>query len=110
MCLMAYTADDGRRLVPYATRPVERTWSMDASHSGDVTRYTAEAKNRFTAGASDLEHLKKLHTAALHDQWKIALQVLAAGLAIGWVLMAATGWIVRGFLGIPRGKDARSAI
>ena len=25
----------------------------------------------------------------------------------GWVLMAATGWIVRGFMGIPRGRDSR---
>ena len=33
----------------------------------------------------------------------------AIGLAVGWVVLtlgfAGIGWVVRGFLGIPRGKD-----
>ena len=42
----------------------------------------------------------------LFDQWKTALQFLVGGLVIGWVLVSSIGWIVRGFLGVPRGKDA----
>ena len=61
---------------------------------------------RFTVGAKDMEGLEALRSRALFDQWKLALQVLAGGLVSGWVLMAATGWIVRGFVGIARGQDA----
>lgn len=80
---------------------------LDAKHSSEVSKYTAEAEKRFTVSASDLERLEGLYSRALFDQWKLALQVLAGGLVFGWVLMAATGWIVRGFMGIPRGSDSR---
>ena len=41
------------------------------------------------------------------DTVKLALIFLFAGLASLWALTWATGWIVRGFMGIPRGKDHR---
>ena len=94
-------------LAPKVKLPAERVWLMNEKYSGDVLKYTREVGERFTVGASDMEGLEKQRSDALFDQWKLALQVLAGGLAFGWVLMAATGWIVRGFLGIPRGKDAR---
>jgi hypothetical protein len=80
---------------------------MDTNSSSEVYKYTAEAKNRLTLGSSDLERLEELHSRAVFVQWKVALQVLAGGLAFGWLFMAATGWIVRGFMGISRGKDSR---
>lgn len=80
---------------------------MDTKYSSEVSKYTGAAEKRFTIGAGDLERLEQLHSRAVFDQWKLALQVLAGGLVFGWVLMVATGWIVRGFLGIPRGQDAR---
>jgi hypothetical protein len=80
---------------------------MNDKYSGEVLKYTREATERFTVGAKDMGGLEDLRSRALFDQWKLALQVLAGGLVFGWVLMAATGWIVRGFLGIPRGRDAR---
>lgn len=81
---------------------------MDAKSSSEVSKYTVEAEKRFTVSAGDLERLEGLYSRALFNQWKLALQVLAGGLALGWGLTTATGWIVRGFLGIPRGQDARS--
>lgn len=80
---------------------------LDTKYSSEVYKYTREASGRFTVGASDMEGLEKVRSQALFDQWKLALQVLFGGLAFGWVLMVATGWIIRGFLGIPRGQDAR---
>jgi len=36
-------------------------------------------------------------------------EFLVGGLAAGWAVVFTTGWIVRGFLSIPRGKDERPA-
>lgn len=80
---------------------------LDVKYSSEVSEYTRKAADRFTVGASDMEGLEKLCSQALFDQWKSSLQVLFGGLAFGWVLMATTGWIIRGFLGLPRGQDAR---
>ena len=91
---------------PEVKRPA-RIWLMNEKYSGEVLKYTKEATERFTVGAKDMEGLEALRSHALFEQWKLAIQVLVGGLAFGWVLMAATGWIVRGFLGIPRGQDAR---
>lgn len=43
---------------------------------------------------------------ALLAQWKDAMVALFGGLAVGWILVIAIGWIARGFMGIPTGKDA----
>lgn len=91
---------------PEVKRPA-RVWLMNEKYSSEVLKYTREAADRFAVGASDMEGLEKVRSQALFDQWKLALQVLFGGLAFGWALMAATGWIIRGFLGIPRGQDAR---
>lgn len=91
---------------PEVKRPAG-VWLMNEKNSGEVSKYTRAAAERFSVGASDMEGLEALHSRALFEQWKLAVQVLAGGLVFGWVLMAATGWIVRGFLGIPRGQDAR---
>lgn len=83
-----------------------RVWLMNEKYSGEGSKYTREATERFSVGASDMEGLETLRSHALFDQWNLALQVLTGGLVFGWVLMSATGWIVRGFMGIPRGKDS----
>jgi len=91
---------------PEVKRPA-RIWLMNEKYSGEVSKYTREATERLTIGANDMEGLEALRSHALFEQWKLAVQVLAGGLVFGWVLMAATAWIVRGFLGIPRGQDTR---
>jgi hypothetical protein len=83
---------------------------MDTKYSIEVSKYTAKAAKRLSLGANDLERLDALHSQALIGLWKWALLVLAGGLVAGSVLMVGTGWIVRGFLGIPHGKDSRSVM
>jgi len=41
--------------------------------------------------------------------WKNVAIGLVIFLLGFWLVVAAIGWIVRGFMGIPRGKDARPA-
>lgn len=40
------------------------------------------------------------------DQWKTAILTLAVGLIIWYIFTYIIGWIARGFLGIPSGKDS----
>ena len=91
---------------PEVKRPAP-VWLMNEKDSGEVSKYTRKVTERLTVGANDMEGLEALRSHALFEQWKLALQVLVGGLVFGWLLMAATGWIVRGFLGIPRGADSR---
>ena len=75
---------------PEVKRPA-RVWLMNEKYSGEVSKYTREATERFTVGAHDMEGLDALRSHALFEQWKLAAQVLAGGLVFGWVLLAATG-------------------
>jgi len=102
-------ATDAKALPLWTQAPEvkRRVWMMNEKYSGEVSKYTRETTERFTIGAKDMEGLEALRSHALFEQWKLAVQVLAGGLVFGWVLMAATGWIVRGFMGIPRGRDSR---
>ena len=78
-----------------------------ADDSDEFKTYKANVIEQFqlTADASSLA--KASRPRAVLEQWRDAAYFLFGGLAAGWVLAAALGWIFRGFMGIPRGKDAR---
>jgi hypothetical protein len=88
------SAFDSKRYIPVINRSLEiAAYKRDADRllPLDQTIKVAEAKER----------------AALLAQWKDAMFSLFGGLAIGWAVVAAIGWIARGFIGIPMGKDIR---
>jgi len=39
----------------------------------------------------------------------VVLAFAAGGIAVLWTVVLSIGWIVRGFMGIPRGKDFRTS-
>lgn len=108
LCLTAHQVKDGELLVPYAPAP-DSQWWMAGRYSSEVSKYGKEVERTFQLPASGSEEGDRLHHQARVEQWKQAMQVMFGGLLIGWALVAVIGWIVRGFLGIPRGKDARTA-
>lgn len=83
-------------------------FTMNTRYSSDVSEYAEAVSRRFEIPPSAMAEAEKSLWRARLDQWKQAGQVMAGGLVFGWLLTLATGWIVRGFMGIPRGKDARS--
>ena len=83
-------------------------FSMNTRYSRDVGEYAEAASKRFEIPAGGVAEAEKSLWLARLDQWKQAGQVMAGGLVFGWLLILAIGWIVRGFMGIPRGKDMRS--
>lgn len=107
-------AADAERLTEYLlSMPVgsadTRTVWMASEHDSEVRRYMDEVAAGFKFGPSDLERLQKVRREKRWEQWKEALQVLFGGIAFWWALVTATGWIARGFMGIPRGADRRPA-
>lgn len=72
-------------------------------------RTTKRVGERFALTTAGIEEAgKRLHQARVH-LWESALVALVAGLGRGWVLVAIVGCVARGFFGIPRGTDSRTA-
>lgn len=77
-------------------------------YSDEVTEYTKRTINAFVIPAEDEEWIEKRRWSAIwRDVWAATL-ILLAGLAGLWAFTWAVGWILRGFMGIPRGADSRS--
>ena len=86
-----------------------RWWTMGDRYSTEVTSYAEGVGAAFALSADEAKDAEKRLWDARLRQWKEAAQVMFGGLAIGWLVVACIGWIARGFLGIPRGKDERAA-
>lgn len=83
------------------------TWLMGDAYSSEVRTYIDGAVANLVLGAELSKDAGTLRLRArLLRVWE-AGQFLAGGLVVGWILVAAVGWVARGFLGIPRGQDRR---
>lgn len=107
LCLLAMSfGKDNARLIPYKIDEQGMTWGA-ASYSSEVSDYERKIESRFKLSASDEETLKKEISQRYRENWMSGLGYLVVGLAIFAGVVWAIGWIVRGFLGIPRGMDRR---
>lgn len=93
-------------LIPYKTDADGTTWGA-RPYSAEISTYETQVKKRFTMSATDEEVSIKKAAKQWRSQFVEAMGYLAAGLAIYGAIVWAIGWIVRGFLGIPRGMDRR---
>lgn len=88
--------------------PLWRTrWDMGEPISSEVSDYTRRIADGFSLTRQSRETAAGHLMEARLRQWRESFQVLAVGLLLGWAFAALIGWIARGFLGIPRGKDHR---
>lgn len=109
LCFLAAKADTGEMLVPYADAGNGKVW-MGGKYSTEVRKYTASAASEFDLTPEGIEAFEAIQRKALLEQWGEAAMSLFSGLAVGWAVVAAIGWIVRGFMGIPRGQDMRPTL
>ena len=93
-------------LIPYRTDADGMTWGA-RTYSSEISTYETQVNKRFAMTATDEEVSIKEAAKKWRSQFAEAMGYLAVGLAIFGALVWATGWIVRGFLGIPRGMDKR---
>ena len=106
LCFRAQQASDGRMLVPYRIDSDGTIW-MNTSYSSDVDARMSSYALNFHLPLQDDSRVESMFGALQRAQ------VFNAGLAAGggalavWLIAAVLGWIVRGFLGVPRGADFR---
>lgn len=108
LCFLAKRAEDGRKLIPYGVHPKDSSlWIANTRYSEDVRKYIEKVKDDFLLSQADEawvdgqlwpERLKVFGMGAL---------MAAGGLVFLSVFTWAVGWIVRGFMDIPRGKDRK---
>lgn len=104
LCFLASETDNGEMLVPYADAGEGKAW-MGRKYSTEVQQYTESVARKFQLTPEGIEAFESIQRKALLEQWGVAAMSLFGGLAVGWAVVAAIGWIVRGFMGIPRGQD-----
>lgn len=110
LCLepMTFTSKNKEEtaLIPYKTDADGITWGAKP-YSTEITTYETQVEKRFTMTATDEEVSIKEAAKQWRSQFAETMGYLAAGLAIFGALVWTIGWIVRGFLGVPRGMDKR---
>lgn len=98
----------GTELIPYKVENNGVIWGAE-KYSAEVTAYKNQLEKRFRITPSDWDIIKSKKSSKYWKQWRETIQYLATGLAAYWLLIATLGWIVRGFVGIPLGKDFRDS-
>jgi hypothetical protein len=107
LCLLTMEfGEDKQLLVPYKTDDKNMTWGA-ASYSSEVSDYKEQLKARFVVPPEDNNWVEKEMSRRYWDNWKENLQNLGIGLTLFASTVWAIGWIVRGFMGIPRGMDRK---
>jgi hypothetical protein len=110
LCLepMTFTSrnEEETELIPYKTDADGMTWGA-RPYSTEISTYETQVEKRFTMTATDAEVSIKESAKQWRSDFTETMGYLAVGLAIFGALVWLIGWIVRGFLGIPRGMDKR---
>ena len=93
-------------LIPYKVDADGMTWGKER-YSNEVSTYEGQIKKRFTMSTTDEEVSIEEADKHWRSTFVETMRFLTAGLAIFGTLVWAIGWIVRGFMGIPRGQDQK---
>jgi len=113
LCFLKREFSEGRYLVPYKVDDTTKKVWGNERNSTEVSEYMARTKASFAVPKQDHEWIEKLYEARrwLTFKEEVSNSTVALGgwLLFLWLFSWATGWIVRGFLGIPRGQDRRPA-
>lgn len=105
LCFKAQPASDGRMLVPYKLAD-GKIW-MNDPNSPAVTDYMSKFASRFTLSTERGQDVDERWKQAERDQYRNTILTVAAAVVAAWIITTTIGWIVRGFLGVPRGQDFR---
>lgn len=74
----------------------------------DEQAFADHVKNTMVLSQADEEWIDEQWWEIWWERVWDGVLVLAVGIVFLWVLIWSTGWIVRGFLGIPRGQDQKA--
>lgn len=107
-CFLATKSDQGALLVPY--KAVGETLLLNQPFSEEVKSHMGDFLSKHPPDPKDFDKADREYRSLLIAQWSYGIGALIAGLLIYWAAIWTIGWIVRGFLSIPRGHDSRSPV
>ncbi len=95
------------QLIPYKYDPEKKqTWG-GAPYSEEVYAYKQSVKKSFTLPPMDEELADKRYWPLFFKEAAVGFGFMCLLLAATWGFFWTVGWVVRGFMGIPRGKDSK---
>lgn len=106
LCYRTFVAQSGERVVLNRVDEQGEMWGWPA-YSGETMELQRRADDAFTVPSQDLPRINKEVREKL---WKARAQVLGytvVAMGVLWLVGLVLGWIARGFLGIPNGRDHR---
>jgi hypothetical protein len=106
LCFRAQSFDNGKRLVPYRVDDKGMMWGNDP-YSPDVAAYTRSRANDFVLADADARVAEADWGAQRRRNFGYGFAWAVGGWVVLSVIQALIGWVVRGFLGIPSGRDDR---
>lgn len=105
ICFKASRSNDGRMLVPFVS--TSEGVLMNPPYSEEVSEYTNSFIKSFHGGAAELALADERISRSFWSNVINTAVGIVVSLAGFWVFVWAMGWIMRGFLGIPRGQDKK---
>jgi len=108
LCFPAVVWNDGKLAYPFKKVSGEVYGSED-KYGSEARAYYKSVAASFSLTPESVEAFNSNQWKATIAQWKDTAIGLTGGLAFLWTFVVAVGWIVRGFMGIPRGRDSRTA-
>ena len=103
ICFLALL-DGGAWRIPYRDAS-SGIWWLGDKYSPDVAVYQTALAERLYLDAETIPGIKEKVRRQRAEIWGEAAGSLLGGWFILWLSAACIGWVARGFLGIPRGKD-----
>jgi hypothetical protein len=98
---------NGKRLIPYKFDPAtKQVWGADR-WSSEVKDYVKKYTANFKIPASDYAELDRKAKSRWWTQIKEGFGSMMIGLVVLFIIVHAIGWVVRGFMGIPKGMDSK---
>jgi len=116
LCFRAQSfGEDGKQLVPYLVKedgtdengkPKSSTWG-NTKYSDVVESYAKRRGGEFVFSESDRLEAEAEYGRLRWQQIKTGVKASVIGWFVLLGLQVVAGWIIRGFMGIPRGRDER---
>ncbi len=107
LCFRNHIFPNGDKLIPYL-KEKGSTWGRP-KYSTEVMQYTSLRAKQFILPADAKEKYNNLWWKEKFDNTWDGIKTAFAGYLLISLFTFAIGWIVRGFVGIPTGKDSRNS-
>ncbi|MBK8158773.1 MAG: hypothetical protein IPK59_08445 [Rhodospirillaceae bacterium] len=103
-CFRSIKLEDGQ-YIPYTNPSGE--WMAGQSYSDEVDKYERDFIREFVIPSADRIEAATIARENVHRVFLYSMLAFAGAAVAVWIITYILGWIVRGFLGVPRGQDFR---